>query len=194
MAQEIEIEYKNLLTEKEYQKLLDHLPFPEASMTQTNYYFETIDFALRKYHCALRIREKNGAYQLTLKEPHPSGLLETHDTLTKEEAESWFNDQSIPKPNTTKQLRKKGISPEDLIYYGELTTKRRETEYKNVLIVLDHSTYNNQKDYEFELEAKSETLGLEMFNRILNDYEIERKLTPNKIQRFFNSFPNGNDE
>ncbi|WP_212685903.1 CYTH domain-containing protein, partial [Salmonella enterica] len=83
MAQEIEIEFKNLLTEEEYLKLLSNLPFPKYSQTQTNYYFETEDFSLKAHGSALRIREKNGNYTLTLKETHELGLLETHDALTE---------------------------------------------------------------------------------------------------------------
>lgn len=188
MTQEIEIEYKNLLTEKEFHKLLRYLPFPESGEIQTNFYFETADFSLRENKCALRIRKKNGVYRLTLKEPHPNGLLETHDSLTKEEAQKWISGQIVPKPHTTEQLKKKGISPEDLKCYGNLTTDRREANYKNVLIVLDYSTYNNKNDYEFELEADSEELGKAMFDSILRELDIKKRETPNKIQRFFNSF------
>ncbi|PAV29180.1 adenylate cyclase [Virgibacillus profundi] len=187
MTQEIEIEYKNLLTKEEFNRLLYNLPFPEYSETQTNYYFETKDFTLKENGCALRIREKNGKYKLTLKEPHPQGLLETHDALTKQEAHSWINGNIVKKEHTTKQLTEKGISPENLIYYGSLTTERREVKYNNVLLVLDYSKYNGHSDYELELEAPTEAIGLEAFNSLLTEHQIHKKETPNKIKRFFST-------
>ncbi|MBP1969050.1 uncharacterized protein YjbK [Virgibacillus natechei] len=185
MTQEIEIEYKNLLTKEEFDRLLYNLPFPEQSKTQTNYYFETKDYALKNMGSALRIREKDGAYQLTLKEPHDDGLLETHDSLTKKEAADWFQGAISPKPNTTKQLRAKGVSPDSLHYYGNLTTKRRETAYNDALIVLDFSTFNGKEDYELEVEASSKKIGIHVFESLLAAHDIQRRNTPNKIERFF---------
>lgn len=190
VSQEIEIEYKNLLTKKEFDHLLTHLPFPKKGQKQTNYYFETSDFSLRKNSSALRIREKNNDYILTLKQPHSTGLLETHDTLTKEEAFNWKNGHIIKKDQIADQLNKLNINFNDMAYYGSLTTIRHETIYKDVLIVLDYSTYNGQSDFEFELEAPDEKTGIDTFNQILNDYQIKRKNTPNKIHRFFMSLDN----
>ncbi|WP_156288892.1 CYTH domain-containing protein [Oceanobacillus salinisoli] len=189
MAQEIEIEFKNLLTKEEFEKLLYKLPFPKHSVKQTNYYFETKNFSLKDKGSALRIREKAGKYQLTLKEPHELGLQETHDELTEEEAKQWMNGNIIPKYNTSKQLKNLGIKLEDLVYYGSLTTERREVTYKDVLIVLDYSTYNKKEDFEFELEAQDKHTGLQTFDALLQEFHIQKKNTPNKIERFFASFP-----
>lgn len=185
MTQEIEIEYKNLLTREEFDSLLTKLPFPKDSQVQTNYYFETEDFALRSQSSALRIREKNGNYQLTLKEPHPEGLLETHDFLTEKEAFSWLHGNICEKPHVIKQLENLNIPYKELLYFGKLKTERREVNYKNVLIVLDISTYNGHIDYEFELEAPDRESGKRLFHQLLEEYHIVLKETPNKIERFF---------
>ncbi|RKQ32634.1 CYTH domain-containing protein [Oceanobacillus halophilus] len=187
MAQEIEIEYKNLLTKEEFKILLDKLPFPEYSVKQSNYYFETKEFALKEKGCALRIREKNGKYRLTLKEPHELGLQETHDVLTEEEANQWINGHIIPKPEVMKQIHHLGVNPHDLVYFGKLITERREVSFQNTLLVLDYSTYNEKEDYEFELEAPDEDTGIETFHSILTEFGIKKKTTPNKIKRFFKS-------
>lgn len=187
MTQEIEIEYKNLLTKQEFDHLLHSLSFPQTGQKQTNYYFETNNFALKARGSALRIREKNGNYQLTLKEPHTSGLLETHDVLTASEAKDWLQGEVTEKEHTAEQLNKMDISPEELIYCGSLTTERREVQYGQVLLVLDYSFYNGQTDYEFELEAPDETVGLETFHTLLTEHHIPERETPNKIQRFFSS-------
>jgi uncharacterized protein YjbK len=187
MAQEIEIEYKNLLTKQEFDRLNTEFPFPRDAKRQTNYYFETEDFALKANGSALRIREKNDMYHLTLKEPHPDGLLETHDILTKQEATDWLNGKISEKRHTGKQLKDMGISSDSLIYRGSLITERREVAYGQVLLVLDHSFYNGKSDYELELEAPDEATGRKMFDKILAAGRIPKRVTPNKIQRFFSS-------
>lgn len=190
MSQEIEIEYKNLLTKEEFDYLLTSLPFTEASETQVNYYFETQDLKLSKKSSALRIRLKHNNYQLTLKEPHDLGILETHDTLSEKEAIAWLEGDIIEKEHTLKQLTELGVASKDLIYYGSLTTVRYETSFNGVLLVLDYSTYNGQSDYEFELEAPNRSLGLQNFNTILARHQIQKRHTPNKIERFFSTLAN----
>ncbi len=185
MTQEIEIEYKNMLTKDEFNLLLTSLPFPQKAETQVNHYFETADFSLKEQGCALRIREKNGSFTMTLKEPHTTGLLETHDQLTKDEADSWLNGRPTTTPETINRLANKGIEVDKLIYYGSLTTKRREFAYDDVLLVLDYNTYLGTTDYELELEAASEQSGQSMMRKLLDDYQIEQRKTPNKIHRFF---------
>ncbi|MCM3399206.1 MULTISPECIES: CYTH domain-containing protein [Oceanobacillus] len=187
MTQEIEIEFKNLLEKEEYDQLLNSIPFPSEGKLQINHYFETKEFSLKELGCAIRIREKDGKYTLTLKEPHPDGLLETHDLLTEQEALNWMNGTIIPKVNTSKQLLKKNIQPEKLTYYGSLSTLRREVPYQDVLLVLDYSTYNHKTDYELELEAPTKADGLRIFHQLLEENKIEQRITPNKIERFFHS-------
>lgn len=190
LAQEIEIEFKNLLTKEEFNCILYSLPFPSEPKNQKNHYFETADFSLKKSGCALRVREKNDTYTLTLKEPHTTGLLETHDTLTRQEAHEWMKGNSIAKEHTSKQLAKREILTEDLIYFGSLTTERRELKYGAVLLVLDYSIYGDTSDYELELEATSEAIGRETMEEILEKFTIKNRHTPNKIQRFFASKAN----
>src|SRR5690625_3128052 len=115
MNQEIEIEYKNLLTAIEFNHLLQSLPFPSNSQRQVNYYFETENLSLSKNKCALRIREKDKVYTLTLKQPHPYGVLETSDRLTKKEAFNWIQGNIIDKPNTINQLAQLNIVPSSLM-------------------------------------------------------------------------------
>ncbi|WP_343042451.1 CYTH domain-containing protein [Ornithinibacillus caprae] len=185
--QEIEIEFKNLLTKPEFDRILNRLPFPEKADKQTNFYFETMDFSLRKNKSALRIRQKNGNYRLTLKEPHPDGLLETHDHLTVEEANEWLNGNCIPKENILKQLNQINVSLQDLKYFGSLTTERREYKDNGIIYVLDYSTYNNQEDYELEIEAIHKKEGIQAFHSLLEELHIPQRETANKIQRFFST-------
>ncbi|MBA2174476.1 CYTH domain-containing protein [Halobacillus locisalis] len=186
MSQEIEIEFKNLLTQEEYQRLYQLLPFKSVELIeQTNYYFETNDLLLKQHGAALRIRKKNDQWTLTLKQPHPEGLLETHDTLTTEEANLWIQNQMVEKPNTKPQLHELGIEVNQLRYLGSLTTRRKELDYKGATIVLDHSLYYDQEDYELEVEAPSKPVGQDVIKEILDACDIPQRKTDNKIKRFY---------
>lgn len=185
MSQEIEIEYKVLLTKEEYKRLLASLPFDTSVYEQTNHYFETSPLSLKDKGCALRIREKNNVYQLTLKEPHPDGLLETHNQLTKKEACSWFNNNIDKDKHPIKRLINKGINVDELMYYGTLKTERRQFKESGIIYVLDYSTYNGHVDWELEMEAPSKEIGRNAFHKLLKKFSITHKHTPNKIARFF---------
>lgn len=186
MAQEIEIEYKNLLTKDEYTKVYQFLPFKSVELIeQTNYYFETDDLSLKQKGAALRIRKKNDQWTLTLKQPHEEGLLETHDTLNDKEANLWIQNQFIEKPETSKQLRELGVSISQLKYLGSLTTRRKELEYNKATVVLDHSLYYDQEDYELEVEASSKPHGQAVIKEILEACDIPERKTDNKIKRFY---------
>lgn len=185
MSQEIEIEYKNLLTKDEFIQLQQDLCFPSSSVEQTNYYFETKNFDLKKHGSALRIRKKQGRYQLTLKQPHEEGLLETHDDLTELEFQKWIQGEVIQKPFTTKQLNEMNISPTNLTYAGYLTTYRIEIEFNGTQLVLDHSNYLGAEDFELELEASTKEHGEKVFHELLSKYNIPIRQTPSKIERFF---------
>lgn len=188
MAQEIEMESKNLLTEIEYNKVIDFFQLDkDAAISQINYYFETEDFQLKEHGSALRIRKKNNQWQLTLKQPYQDGLLETHDTLTEQEANSWISNQLIAKPSVKKQLDGLKINFQAIRYGGSLKTNRLEVPYKQALIVIDYSVYNDTFDYELEVEATSMKKSDDILTELIDQIQLTRKHTPNKIERFYHS-------
>lgn len=186
MIQELEIEFKNLLTKIEYKKLLQSFHLKEENaVKQENYYFETDHFHLKEKGSALRIRKKNGAYQFTLKQPEGKGLLETHETIDKEFFDHCING-NIRLPLSIQQaLQKLDIPIEQLQFKGKLTTFRLEVPWKNSLVVFDKSLYHQHEDYELELEVEDYEQGKQLFHTLLNENNIPVRHTKNKIERFF---------
>ncbi|MBL6009052.1 CYTH domain-containing protein [Bacillus halotolerans] len=183
MSQEIEIEFKNLLTKHEFENIAAALHLTEKEFTnQENHYFDTNSFALKQKHAALRIRKKNGEYVLTLKEPAEVGLLETHQKLS---GVSDFTRFTIPKGPVEDQLKKLHIDTDAIHYFGSLATNRAEKETEKGLIVLDHSRYLNKEDYEIEFEAADWNEGKLAFEKLLQQFSIPLRETKNKIQRFY---------
>lgn len=186
MNQEIEIEFKNLLTNEEFERLKKALNIRENDFhLQKNYYFDTPTFRLKEKGAALRIREKQDTYTLTLKQPHEKGLLETHQALSKKDAFWMIETNGIIDGDVKKVLQEFGISVERLEYLGMLSTERAELKMDGHLLVLDHSHYLNIDDYELEFETTDAEKGRARFEQLLINYGIPIRKTDNKIKRFF---------
>ncbi|MBO9128638.1 CYTH domain-containing protein [Bacillus sp. 165] len=184
MKQEIEIELKNIVTKQEFETLVNAFNIHSFS-TQVNHYFETPSFSLKDKGAALRIRFKNDAYTLTLKQPAKVGLLETHQSLTKEDATRMIQTGKIVPGGILNLLHSLSVLPDELQYLGELTTNRAEIIYKGGILMFDHSFYFDTDDYELEYEVKDEQEGRKQFLELLQSHHIPVRHTENKIKRFF---------
>ncbi|MCP8968320.1 CYTH domain-containing protein [Ectobacillus ponti] len=184
MKQNIEIEFKNMLTKEEFGKLCD--AFAAANfVSQTNHYFETPDFALKERGSALRIRERNHTYTITLKQPAAVGLLETHQRISREELQQLLGGSPFPDGDVAHMLLSLGVDKSNLRYFGSLTTERAELPHEGGILVFDHSFYFGQDDYELEYEAADEAAGRQAFLSLLGQHGIPVRATQNKVQRFF---------
>ncbi|MDQ0198198.1 CYTH domain-containing protein [Neobacillus ginsengisoli] len=187
MSQNIEIEFKNILSKKEYDLLLDTFNINEKQIfTQENHYFDTPNFALKQKNTALRIRQKQEHFEMTLKQPASVGLLETNQVLTAKEALSAIQLGKLPGGIIENLVEEMEISYRTIEYFGSLLTKRVEFDYKEGLLVLDHSYYLNKEDFELEYEAENYLHGLRIFQEFLELHGIPKRITENKIRRFYN--------
>ena len=186
MSQSIEIEFKNLLSIEEFNRMISYFQLSDDHFfRQINHYFDTEDFALKNLGCALRIREKKEHFEMTLKQPHPDGLLETTQTLTAKEANALLNGELFMEGVVEAQIESLGIDVTNLVYFGSLTTDRAELSYQNGLLVLDFSSYLNTKDYEVEYEVSNREQGEPIFISLLTELKIPLRKTSNKTQRFY---------
>jgi len=183
IRQELEIEFKNLLSEQEYLSLFTHYASTKQPIWQANDYFDTPDFELRKKGAALRIREKKQGLVLTLKQPHEEGLLETHVTLSANEAEDLFKYGLIHSDEMNHQLKSFDLQG-SLEHLGRLETERIETVLPEGLLVLDKSRYLGHTDYELEFEVSNFEQGQKDFEQLLSEHDIPQRETKNKIVRF----------
>ncbi|MGA9287892.1 MAG: CYTH domain-containing protein [Anaerobacillus sp.] len=185
MSQEVEIEFKNMLTGEEYKTLLAAYRInKEEIKTQTNDYFDTKEFHIREKGAALRVRNKNGNLVLTLKEPATEGLLETHQTISNETFHSIQSSGVLPAGEVREQLKRLGVQSL-LVHLGNLTTHRAELQLTTGLLVLDHSEYLDQEDYEMEFEVSDFEKGKRDFESVLTKHHIPKREAKNKILRFF---------
>lgn len=186
MTENIEIEFKNMLTAEEFRRLLNFFNVTASDFKkQTNHYFDTRSFSLKENGSALRIREKENGFEMTLKQPAPRGLLETNQSISADAAKDMIH-SGKPIEGAVKEAVSRLIGNLDsLQYFGSLTTIRAEFEYKVGLLVLDHSYYLNLEDYEIEYEVADEEEGSKIFSALLEGLNIPIRPTDNKIRRFY---------
>lgn len=186
MGQQLEIEFKNMLTKHEYEKLLLHFALDyDAIPMQTNHYFDTADYKLKQLLSGLRIRIAGDHIECTIKERSGENAhLETTDSLTEEAAQLMLNGGLFQAPSVLKRLEALKIDPAELAVFGSLSTKRVELDYEGGLLVLDHSFYLNCDDYEVEYETTNEQLGQTIFYNFLNVHDISIRPADKKIARF----------
>ena len=177
MTQEIEIEFKNLLTKHQYEQLLQDFHIRNNAIhRQTNHYFDTPTHAIRKLQSGLRIRQIGEYYECTLKEKNAEHAhLETTDQLTADQAQKMLEGEGFFAQEVAKKLALHGIPLDQLRVFGSLTTDRVEIPYKEGLLVFDHSYYLQCDDYEVEYEAKDAIKGKAIFDEFLQQYGITKK-------------------
>lgn len=188
MAQEIEIEFKTRLKAEDFYVLKNALAFNDKPIDQVNHYFETKDEQLKKAHCALRIREINGKYMLTLKQPLEEGLLETNEEISKLDAKKWLKNQATTTQEVTDILTEQGINIKELQYFGQLKTERYLFKTNNLEYVIDHSFYLDQEDYEVEIEATSYDVGEAAFDNLIEKFNLSKEIPVSKIERFMTAY------
>lgn len=180
--QNLEIEFKSLLTEKEYQRLIENYNVQNFK-TQTNYYFDTSDQKLKALHFGLRIRFYENWTEMTLKVPEADGHLEYNVPLKL--AQENFNPKFDYFANSEidQRLKKEGIQTNALNCFAQLTTKRAEFKISEGLLAIDESWYSAGHDFEIELEVDNFRNGKMAFENLLTNHQIVFKAAKNKIQR-----------
>ena len=182
MKNHLEIEYKTLLSQADYGKLL-----PEFShvtpISQTNYYIDTPNFDLKRHRFSLRIRILKDQAELTLKIPQKVGNQEYNQKLSLEQAKELIKSPFLPTGDITSLLKESNLALEKLLVWGSLHTKRYEKETPIGLMALDENTYGNVKDYELEIEVTDSQKGKVAFENFLKERQIPFIYASSKVAR-----------
>ncbi|MCR5348944.1 MAG: CYTH domain-containing protein [Bacilli bacterium] len=164
MSNAIEIEAKALLSQEDYRTLVKL--FSDAPRyVQTNHYIDTDDRALAAAGVALRIREKAGQYELTVKTPLSQGLLEKNVPIAMNEFCAFRDFGEFPKCDIKRFLTMLDFDVTQLKILTSLSTERVDVEYEGGLLSIDRNSYSGKVDYEIEFEFNN----LEGAKKILSD-------------------------
>ncbi|MGT2741958.1 CYTH domain-containing protein [Streptococcus plurextorum] len=179
----LEIEYKTLLTQDEFQRLEARFSHVKP-LTQTNYYLDTKTNDIKNHRMSLRIRTFSDKAELTLKVPQEVGNREYNQSLALSDAKNYIKTATLPEGEILSLLLERKIPLEDLMVLGHLTTIRRETLTPIGLLALDYNQYAGIKDYELELEVQDPEVGKKDFDHFLEEHNIAFKYAKSKVARF----------
>lgn len=180
MEKNKEVEYKILVDEATFHKICDS--YPEQNVySQTNYYLTSPALAKKRY--ALRIREKEGRYEMTLKIPQGFAKMEHNEMITKEDFLRIQNGEVLHN-GVTKVLEDLGIPLNDIVQQYSLKTIRHDIPLAYGMLSMDENFYNGHHDYEFEFEVNDEVQGAKQFQELLSQFSLTyEKNCPSKISR-----------
>lgn len=183
MSSNIEIEAKVLLLKDEYNAIIEKLNLQKyRKIKQTNHYIDTPDRYLKKNGIALRIREKDEEFELTLKTPLSEGLLEKNENISWRDFENLSERQFFPDGNIRKFLLILGVKVSDLKVLTSLCTERIHVEFEGFGLALDKNIYSNIVDYELEVESSSIERAQQEIENILNECDI-KNFSFNKVSK-----------
>ncbi len=171
MSNAIEIEAKVLVSQDQYRKLTHQ--FKDCPRyQQTNYYIDNDERILAKEGIALRIREKNGKYVLTLKTPLSQGLLEKNESIDEEAFKAFLEKGEFPNVDEVRFLTMLDIDVSSLKILTSLTTDRVDVNYKDGLLSIDRNFYSGKTDYEIEFEYNSMDAAERILADLLREHDI----------------------
>ena len=181
---EIEIEFKNLLTENQYDALYEKYDLSNSEeIINKNFYYDDADESFKKIGAALRIRYTNKKTEMTLKIKGETQNVEINVPL----------DEKYPKEPTVlpiltneiiSELERMNAKIKTPMLIQKIETLRHEVTLEEGLLVLDKTTFiNDIVDYELEFETKDYETGLATFEKLLEENNIDKNPAKPKIAR-----------
>lgn len=178
----LEFEKKLMLSKQEYETLCEL--YPEPTVMQTNFYYDTEDFLYNKKGVTCRIRKKGERYNATVK---------THRTST--------DDCSVERSQTAQNEYDAALfAGMNVLPQGRLDTYRKDILMPNgICVAIDKNIYLDTEDYELEIEyhplaeplcddvIRTLVMKLPHENReeLLQDFYRRMKRAKTKSERFF---------
>lgn len=191
MSIQREIEIKKLINKDDFLKLKSFLNVAENQVRkQTNYYFDTPNYALSLvHHASLRVRESSGQHLMTLKidDRTAEGKLEIEQAISPTDFKTMVATHQVPLGEVNDHLVRLLPHPLPLLYnYNSLTTYRLEITYYGGLLCLDENHYHGVVDFEVEYESSSMAYGKKVIATLFKLAKIESSYSaPSKIKRAF---------
>ena len=187
MEENLEIEYKLLLSREQFDNLTHYYDHMAHVYTQTNTYFTSQ--ALQEKRIALRIREKEKAYEMTVKtKAEGTGRKEYNLALTKEDAQFFLNG-GMKENEITSMLKAMDIDLSEIKILCRLKTIRHDIQLEDGMLSLDANYYHGQEDYEMEFELCDLEAGKKTFTLLLKKHKLSyQQNCESKLKRALSSF------
>ena len=178
MKKVYEFEDKCLINESDYYNIISNEKII-SSVTQTNYYFDNKDY-LKDNNMALRIREKDSIYELTLKTKTNNGNVEKNIDIDVNIFNNMINNHVLDK-QLCEQLE---IPISTFNSLKVIKTTRSSFNFNDHIVEVDFNTFNQTHDYEIEIESSSLEVANSVLNQLLDKYNITKQDSAPKIARY----------
>ena len=177
------VEFRTLLSEDEYNRLIETFKGNRTDL-QTNHYFDTKRFSLKAHDASLRVIERD-TLTLILKKKKGYNLLDFSQNIDSSVLEEIRKVGKAPEGEIATELIPL-IGEQKLINFLSMSTLRLFLSYKNGVLFIDKSLYLGQIDYELVYETKSH--NLKEFVKLIGEFELQYKKTEKKIKRAFKAY------
>ncbi|MBJ8030401.1 CYTH domain-containing protein [Bacillus cereus group sp. N21] len=176
-----EKEYKHMLNETQYLKILEYLQYNYQIefKININYFFDTPNLDLSKKGITLRVRQINSKLVLDIKMPGvKNGYLIQREEISKEikEFPIFINLRNLPIYEIIPDVKGAQL-------IGTLVTERYSCKVQEGIIIdLDKSSYLGALDYELEVEFHSdfEKEAYGFFQKLIGDLKRNEKVIGKK--------------
>ena len=181
---EIEIEFKNLLSEEQYLTLFKKYDLKNSEeIINKNLYYDDADESFKKIGAALRIRYTNKKTEMTLKLKGKTQNIEINIPLDERYPKEPTVLPILPNEIIT-ELERMNVKIKTPMLIQKIETLRHEVTLNENLLVLDKTTFiNDIVDYELEFETKDYESGLVAFEKLLEENHINKNPAKPKIAR-----------
>lgn len=182
----IENEFKVMLDQEQYEKLLAEYKWNEV-IVQVNHYYDTEDLMMSSLHITCRVREIEGKYFLQMKFPGAAeySRVEFEKSLDDLPEEIDADEPFRPHPHGHPMLP-------IVKRIGSLKTTRNVYRFDGGEIDLDKSEYFGKTDYELEIEFTDEGAARRMLAEITEKLGIKpnSEVCIGKVRRFLEEYKN----
>ncbi len=185
MQKGTDVEFKSLLTEAEYNKLMLKFDGNKTDF-QTNHYFDTVRFSLKALDASLRVRQRE-TFDLTMKKKKGYNIDQKTIPITEEQFNELRETGIVVFEDIAADLAPL-VRDQKLMNFLSLSTSRMYIPYANGILNIDKSEYLGVIDYEIEYTCKSYHQGKNDFVQLINEFGIQYKKSDKKIKRAFNAY------
>lgn len=195
MSKNKEIEVRAMLDEDKYYELCSsylrkapYLPF----LNILNIYYDTSDFTLYHSHSVLRLRLINNTPTFTLKKGlDENTAMEINQVLSGKQYNDLVQKNIFPHGKVENEIKSYGQMIHKYHEIGKLRTKRLEIKEDDVLIAIDANTFNDEKDYNIEIEASNLKIAKEKIEQLSKQFNFHLSSDyQTKYHRFMNKISN----
>ena len=185
MQKNVDVEFKTLLSEEEYNRLMEKFSGNKTDF-QTNHYFDTSRFSLKALDASFRVRQRDN-FEITLKRKKGYNIIVKTLPISEDDFNELKDTGYVEDEDLQDDLIAL-IGTQPLNNFLSLSTLRMYLPYKNGILFIDKSSYLGCTDYELEYEAKNYHGGKKEFIEIISELGLQYKKADKKIKRAFNAY------